>query len=242
MLYVNNSRCFEANNINTILEGRTKTVSSEAKTFKELYGMDYKASKYYEEPKLPNPYLLAQIGADTEWNGVCNASCYCHIRIAGRAAQIRAEEHTFLLDDVFRIFTYWVAGSKVSIGTGCKIDYNQDANLWVIYICPELPTDKNRYIWIQPPHTNHAIKCVYEGISDKRGIRLKPYERNSLGFKAIAKYYDDLEYLSTRYYERFVDAFKQASINFKEVEGLREAKPSASLYEWPYCLLYYKKE
>lgn len=239
MFTINNNNFDIVDDVNVfaINEYKIRKVSTDPKSFEDLYGELYPKNRYIPEIKEANEYQKMQLEQDNNWKSLCSSSYYAHIRICGRNAQLKSEVTTFSLDDLFRLYRYNAMIGATSMFGQIKIDYNVDANLWVFYVSVRNKVDKDNYIWIQPPKHNGAVQVVCKGLTSNSLI-LAPYERNRNGIKLINEYKDELETITKTYYKEFSEAFKEAERFFEDGRGRVGDKPINSYAEVPYALLY----
>lgn len=214
---------------------RSNELNTTPRTVEELFGADYNGEikKYFKEKELPNDtYKSMLYKTDPEWNAVCSANVYGHIRLCGRKAQKAAEDRSFLLDDLFRIYGFGTSGTT-------KYEYNREAHLWVFYIGMDIPGERAKSIWIQTPNSIRARHFEYKGLSLSGGLKVGANPRDKSAYKHyIEPYEKELEELTSKYYKEFKSAFSKVQQNFNDIAGRTEDLPANSFAEWPNGLLY----
>ena len=231
---------YNNDNASIFNEYKTRKVDTSPRSLEELYGAEYATHKYrIPDIEEPNELALLQLNQDDNWKRLCSSSYYVHLRICGRNAQIRNQDRGFSLEDLFRLYRYNVMFNKISLYDKTGINYNRNAHLWVFYISVKNPTDSKHYLYVQPPVYNGAIKVVLDGITPNKGMMLRPYNRDSVGFKNILKYKDELDVVVKRHAKEFSKAFADADKFFNDDERQRTQDMAIhSYYESPYDLIY----
>lgn len=215
---------------------RSNKLISKPRTKKEYFGDDYNLDieRHFSEKVYPDKYVKDLLDKnDKHWDEVCNASVYGHIRLCGRKAQKNAEDREFLVDDVFRF-------TPVTGSPSLKYAYNQEANFWVFYIGAPVLGERERSIWVQAPRTNRAHRYFFGGLSKSGGLKLKPVPRDRSAYsRYIEPFENELNKLTSLYYEDFKSAFEEVEIRLHNTNGTLDVPSVNSDIEWPYYKLLY---
>lgn len=205
----------------------------EPRTLEELYGENFNNSmRFLREPEFLSSELDEHYRENyAEWRNVCDASVYGVIRLCGRQAQKEAVDRKFLLDDVFRLYTF--------MGNRIKYTYNREAHLWVFYIGVQIPGEAETSIWVQTPTSPGARRFTYGGLSPTEGLKLKVVPRDKSAYKRyVAPYEEELKKLTSKYYKEFKDSFNEVYRLFNDAARNGD-NPSSSYSEWPHDRLLY---
>ena len=212
---------------------KINALNTNPRTLEELYGENFNNSmRFLREPEFLSAELDDHYRENyAEWRNVCDSSVYGVIRLCGRQAQKNAQDRLFLLDDVFRLYTF--------MGNRIKYTYNREAHLWVFYIGVQIPGERETSIWVQTPTSPGARRFMYDGLSPKDGLKLKAVPRDKTAYrKYVQPYEEELKQLTSKYYKEFRYSFVEVSKFFNDIGG-RDDLQSNSDREWPHDRLLY---